>query len=191
MIDVLCKYASKGNSLGETTTERMKNMLLVMRYVMIMMIIMNSMENHFTVMTEVAGQDMMEVTMTMLDSYCPSIRKDLELTLHPQGKEEKKEVVVEEKGKEEEKEKGKGEEQVMNVEKNEQQQEQQEQQEQQQVEEESGNGEKEEEEEEVVVVDGDQEETKSNDDGNIPETLSAEKQEDEQLNEGKDEEESK
>ena len=36
VIDVLCKYASKGNSLGETTTERMKNMLLVMRYVMIM-----------------------------------------------------------------------------------------------------------------------------------------------------------
>ena len=59
-----------------------------------MMVIMNSMENHFTVMTEVAGQDMMEVTMTMLDSYCPSIRKDLELTLYPQEKEKEKEKEI-------------------------------------------------------------------------------------------------
>lgn len=44
---------------------------------------MNSMENHFKVMSEVAGQDMMEVTMTMLDSYCPSIRTDLEPVLNP------------------------------------------------------------------------------------------------------------
>lgn len=34
-------------------------------------------------MSEVAGQDMMEVTMTMLDSYCPSIRTDLESVLNP------------------------------------------------------------------------------------------------------------
>ena len=39
-----------------------------------------SVEGRFDVMSEVAGQDIMEATMTMLDSYCPSIRTDLEGT---------------------------------------------------------------------------------------------------------------
>lgn len=128
-------------------------------------------------MTEVAGQDMLEVTMTMLDSYCPSIRKDLELTLHPQEKKEKK---VE----------GKEEVQAVNVEKNEEEEEEQLQlQQQQQGEENSTSEEKREEEEEegdVVVVDGDQEENDSNDNSKIPENLSGEKQEDELVNEEKE-----
>ena len=79
MIDALCKYATQGGSLSETTIERMKNMLLVMRY-MIRKGFICSVEGRFDVMSEVAGQNVMEATMTMLDSYCPSIRTDLEGT---------------------------------------------------------------------------------------------------------------
>ena len=79
VIDALCKYATQGGSLSETTIERMKNMLLVMRF-MIGKGLMCSVEGRFEVMSEVAGQNIMEATMTMLDSYCPSIRTDLEGT---------------------------------------------------------------------------------------------------------------
>ena len=41
------------------------------------------MEGRFDVMSSVAGQNMLEATMTMLDSYCPSIRKDLEGIYQP------------------------------------------------------------------------------------------------------------
>lgn len=77
VIDVLCKYATQGGSLSETTVERMKNMLLVMRWER-ERAVTRSVEGRFDVMSSVAGQNMLEATMTMLDSYCPSIRKDLE-----------------------------------------------------------------------------------------------------------------
>lgn len=77
VIDVLCKYATQGGSLSETTVERMKNMLLVMRWAREREVTC-SVEGRFDVMSSVAGQNMLEATMTMLDSYCPSIRKDLE-----------------------------------------------------------------------------------------------------------------
>ena len=63
-----------------------------------------SVEGRFDVMSEVAGQDMMEATMTMLDSYCPSIRTDLEGTFKeseaPMKNREKPLEPVEEKGNE-------------------------------------------------------------------------------------------
>ena len=82
VIDVLCKYATQGGSLSETTVERMKNMLLVMRWGKESEV-MRSVEGRFDVMSSVAGQNMLEATMTMLDSYCPSIRKDLEGIYQP------------------------------------------------------------------------------------------------------------
>lgn len=86
IVDVLCKFVSQGGSLGETTTERMKNLLLVM-----------IVEKRFDAMNAICSQNILEATMTMLDSYCPSIRKELELALNPVAKEkvEKKEVVEE------------------------------------------------------------------------------------------------
>ena len=82
VIDVLCKYATQGGSLSETTVERMKNMLLVMRWAREREVTC-SVEGRFDVMSSVAGQNMLEATMTMLDSYCPSIRKDLEGIYQP------------------------------------------------------------------------------------------------------------
>ena len=72
VIDVLCKFVAQGGSVGETTTERMKNLLLVM-----------IVEKRFDMMTEISNQNILEATMTMLDSYCPDIRKELDLALNP------------------------------------------------------------------------------------------------------------
>ena len=67
VIDVLCKFVSQGGGVGETTTERLKNLLLVM-----------IVEKRFDTMSRVSEQNALEATMTMLDSYCPTIRVDLE-----------------------------------------------------------------------------------------------------------------
>ena len=66
-IDLLCSYIREEGGIGEMTTERMKNLLMVM-----------IVEKRFDIMNEVSGQNVLEATMTMLDSYCPSIRRDLE-----------------------------------------------------------------------------------------------------------------
>ena len=65
-IDLLCSYIREEGGIGEMTTERMKNLLMVM-----------IVEKRFDIMNEVSGQNVLEATMTMLDSYCPSIRRDL------------------------------------------------------------------------------------------------------------------
>lgn len=70
VIDVLCKFVSQGGGLGETTTERLKNLLLVM-----------IVEKRLETVSRVSEQDAMEATMTMLDSYCPAVRVDLEKML--------------------------------------------------------------------------------------------------------------
>lgn len=70
VIDVLCKFVSQGGGVGETTTERLKNLLLVM-----------IVEKRFETMSRVSEQNALEATMTMLDSYCPTMRVDLERML--------------------------------------------------------------------------------------------------------------
>lgn len=84
IVDVLCKFVSQGGSLGETTTERMKNLLLVM-----------IVEKRFDAMNAICSQNILEATMTMLDSYCPTIRKELELALNPVAKEKVEKEIVE------------------------------------------------------------------------------------------------
>ena len=98
-IDLLCSYIREEGGIGEMTTERMKNLLMVM-----------IVEKRFDIMNEVSGQNVLEATMTMLDSYCPSIRRDLEQAFdhseNPKGGEEevKSEEVKSEEKKEEVKE---------------------------------------------------------------------------------------
>lgn len=95
-IDLLCSYIREEGGIGEMTTERMKNLLMVM-----------IVEKRFDIMNEVSGQNVLEATMTMLDSYCPSIRRDLEQAFdhseNPKGGEEevKSEEVKSEEVKEE------------------------------------------------------------------------------------------
>ena len=95
-IDLLCSYIREEGGIGEMTTERMKNLLMVM-----------IVEKRFDSMNEVSGQNVLEATMTMLDSYCPSIRRDLEQAFdhseNPKGGEEevKSEEVKSEEVKEE------------------------------------------------------------------------------------------
>lgn len=96
-IDLLCSYIREEGGIGEMTTERMKNLLMVM-----------IVEKRFDSMNEVSGQNVLEATMTMLDSYCPSIRRDLEQAFdhseNPKGGEEevKSEEVKESEEKKEE-----------------------------------------------------------------------------------------
>lgn len=96
-IDLLCSYIREEGGIGEMTTERMKNLLMVM-----------IVEKRFDIMNEVSGQNVLEATMTMLDSYCPSIRRDLEQAFdhseNPKGGEEevKSEEVKESEEKKEE-----------------------------------------------------------------------------------------
>ena len=98
-IDLLCSYIREEGGIGEMTTERMKNLLMVM-----------IVEKRFDIMNEVSGQNVLEATMTMLDSYCPSIRRDLEQAFdhseNPKGGEDgvKSEEVKSEEVKEEVKE---------------------------------------------------------------------------------------
>ena len=98
-IDLLCSYIREEGGIGEMTTERMKNLLMVM-----------IVEKRFDSMNEVSGQNVLEATMTMLDSYCPSIRRDLEQAFdhseNPKGGEDgvKSEEVKSEEKKEEVKE---------------------------------------------------------------------------------------
>ena len=95
-IDLLCSYIREEGGIGEMTTERMKNLLMVM-----------IVEKRFDIMNEVSGQNVLEATMTMLDSYCPSIRRDLEQAFdhseNPKGGEDgvKSEEVKSEEVKEE------------------------------------------------------------------------------------------
>lgn len=95
-IDLLCSYIREEGGIGEMTTERMKNLLMVM-----------IVEKRFDSMNEVSGQNVLEATMTMLDSYCPSIRRDLEQAFdhseNPKGGEDgvKSEEVKSEEVKEE------------------------------------------------------------------------------------------
>ena len=105
-IDLLCSYIREEGGIGEMTTERMKNLLMVM-----------IVEKRFDSMNEVSGQNVLEATMTMLDSYCPSIRRDLEQAFdhseNPKGGEEEvksEEVKSEEVKEKEEKEEVKEEE---------------------------------------------------------------------------------
>ena len=79
VIDVLCKFVSQGGGVGETTTERLKNLLLVM-----------IVEKRFDTMSRVSEQNALEATMTMLDSYCPTIRVDLERMLKGEAPNETK-----------------------------------------------------------------------------------------------------
>ena len=96
-IDLLCSYIREEGGIGEMTTERMKNLLMVM-----------IVEKRFDSMNEVSGQNVLEATMTMLDSYCPSIRRDLEQAFdhseNPKGGEDgvKSEEVKESEEKKEE-----------------------------------------------------------------------------------------
>ena len=111
-IDLLCSYIREEGGIGEMTTERMKNLLMVM-----------IVEKRFDIMNEVSGQNVLEATMTMLDSYCPSIRRDLEQAFdhseNPKGGEEevKSEEVKEKEEKEEVKEEEKEEVQTAEEEK--------------------------------------------------------------------------
>ena len=116
-IDLLCSYIREEGGIGEMTTERMKNLLMVM-----------IVEKRFDIMNEVSGQNVLEATMTMLDSYCPSIRRDLEQAFdhseNPKGGEEevkseevKREEVKETEEKEEVKEEEKEEVQTAEEEK--------------------------------------------------------------------------
>ena len=105
-IDLLCSYIREEGGIGEMTTERMKNLLMVM-----------IVEKRFDIMNEVSGQNVLEATMTMLDSYCPSIRRDLEQAFdhseNPKGGEDgvkSEEVKSEEVKEKEEKEEVKEEE---------------------------------------------------------------------------------
>ena len=111
-IDLLCRFIREGGAIGEMTTERMKNLLMVMMV-----------EKRFDTMSAAAGQNVLEATMTMLDSYCPAIRSELDRAFSPtenpkpdkveekEVKEEKAEEVKEEvKTEEEVKEKEKEEE---------------------------------------------------------------------------------
>ena len=84
VIDVLCKFVSQGGGVGETTIERLKNLLLVM-----------IVEKRFDTMSRVSEQDTLEATMTMLDSYCPTIRVDLERMLKGEVPNEKKQTPLE------------------------------------------------------------------------------------------------
>ena len=84
VIDVLCKFVSQGGGVGETTIERLKNLLLVM-----------IVEKRFDTMSRVSEQDTLEATMTMLDSYCPTIRVDLERMLKGEVPNEKKQMPLE------------------------------------------------------------------------------------------------
>ena len=79
VIDVLCKFVSQGGGVGEMTTERLKNLLLVM-----------IVEKRFDTMSRVSEQNALEATMTMLDSYCPTIRVDLERMLKGEAPNETK-----------------------------------------------------------------------------------------------------
>ena len=103
-IDLLCRFIREGGAIGEMTTERMKNLLMVMMV-----------EKRFDTMSAAAGQNVLEATMTMLDSYCPAIRSELDRAFAPaenpkpekveeKAAEEKKEEKVEEEVKEEVKE---------------------------------------------------------------------------------------
>lgn len=104
-IDLLCRFIREGGAIGEMTTERMKNLLMVMMV-----------EKRFDTMSAAAGQNVLEATMTMLDSYCPAIRSELDRAFSPTenpkpDKVEEKEV-KEEKMEEEVKEEVKTEEEV-------------------------------------------------------------------------------
>lgn len=104
-IDLLCRFIREGGAIGEMTTERMKNLLMVMMV-----------EKRFDTMSAAAGQNVLEATMTMLDSYCPAIRSELDRAFAPAenpkpDKVEEKEV-KEEKMEEEVKEEVKTEEEV-------------------------------------------------------------------------------
>ena len=113
-IDLLCSYIREEGGIGEMTTERMKNLLMVM-----------IVEKRFDSMNEVSGQNVLEATMTMLDSYCPSIRRDLEQAFdhseNPKGGEE--EVKSEEVKSEEVKESEEKKEEVKEVKKEEEKEE--------------------------------------------------------------------
>ena len=109
-IDLLCRFIREGGAIGEMTTERMKNLLMVMMV-----------EKRFDTMSAAAGQNVLEATMTMLDSYCPAIRSELDRAFSPTenpkpDKVEEKEV-KEEKMEEEVKEEVKTEEEVKEKEK--------------------------------------------------------------------------
>ena len=109
-IDLLCRFIREGGAIGEMTTERMKNLLMVMMV-----------EKRFDTMSAAAGQNVLEATMTMLDSYCPAIRSELDRAFAPAenpkpDKVEEKEV-KEEKMVEEVKEEVKTEEEVKEKEK--------------------------------------------------------------------------
>ena len=111
-IDLLCRFIREGGAIGEMTTERMKNLLMVMMV-----------EKRFDTMSAAAGQNVLEATMTMLDSYCPAIRSELDRAFAPAenpkpDKVEEKEV-KEEKMEEEVKEEVKTEEEVKEKEKEE------------------------------------------------------------------------
>ena len=71
-IDLLCRFIREGGAIGEMTTERMKNLLMVMMV-----------EKRFDTMSAAAGQNVLEATMTMLDSYCPAIRSELDRAFSP------------------------------------------------------------------------------------------------------------
>lgn len=71
-IDLLCRFIREGGAIGEMTTERMKNLLMVM-----------IVEKRFDTMSAAAGQNVLEATMTMLDSYCPAIRSELDRAFAP------------------------------------------------------------------------------------------------------------
>ena len=71
-IDLLCRFIREGGAIGEMTTERMKNLLMVMMV-----------EKRFDTMSAAAGQNVLEATMTMLDSYCPAIRSELDRAFAP------------------------------------------------------------------------------------------------------------
>lgn len=109
-IDLLCRFIREGGAIGEMTTERMKNLLMVMMV-----------EKRFDTMSAAAGQNVLEATMTMLDSYCPAIRSELDRAFAPAenpkpDKVEEKEV-KEKKMEEEVKEEVKTEEEVKEKEK--------------------------------------------------------------------------
>ena len=100
-IDLLCRFIREGGAIGEMTTERMKNLLMVMMV-----------EKRFDTMSAAAGQNVLEATMTMLDSYCPAIRSELDRAFAPaenpkpdkvEEKDEEVKAEVKEEVKEEEK----------------------------------------------------------------------------------------
>lgn len=92
-IDVLCRFIREGGAIGEMTTERMKNLLMVMMV-----------EKRFDTMSAVAGQNVLEATMMMLDSYCPAIRQELDMAFNrsenPKGEKEGVEEKSQEKSEE-------------------------------------------------------------------------------------------